>query len=712
MSAGDLDAPDSPDPDGVPDGENPHPKRNWDAHLLSMEEYQCDRVLGEARFGKILLCHHLDEPTQPYVCRFLADSGSGPGGASAAREDRRFFRELDIYVRIRPHPAICSFIGCSFSPPAILTEYLPNGSLSDVLRAQSDGRPFPEWTPTRRAKTIFGFAAGMMHLHAHDAVHRFLSPNNILFTANWDAKLVDFGFACGSADIQTVSTITSPSALEYDAPEVIQEQPYGPPVNVYAFGLIAYRIATGESLFPTLASALEMRAAIRDGKTRDFSARLSGFLSELLPPCWNRVAELRPTFYHIVRALLDYDEPLFEGVDMHSYRCYRDHLWSSRYIPPAFSYVFSNDILHEADIAKFRATKERADRGELEAQARLGQMYEKGRGTKQDLVQAGHYYRLAADRGHRVAQYSLGIIYSHGLGVPTDYQEGARWLARASEDRNYIAAHVSLADLFVHGRAIPMELPHLIALLRADADPPVNAGLAQYFLSTLYKSGPAADAGLARHYLELAHRSGIGVATSDLATLMLQGTPTPEQIREAIRIYEQAVDRGCEKALCNLGQVYNGKKQGVPKEFVNPGKAKELFRQGAEQGDATCCLYYGLTLYHDASRYEGDPVLSTRRYQEAAGWFKRGAELGSAVALHNYAKMQALGQGVPVDMNAALDGLIRAAEGGMTAAYRTLADFVRSGHGGLRENPALAARLRERYDLLERRKKEAEAAPA
>jgi TPR repeat protein/serine/threonine protein kinase len=683
----------------IPDAEERPIERNWDAHLLCTEEYEQERVLGAGRFGQLSLCYHRDDPTHYYVCRIIRNPDAGP----TAQEDRYFYRELDVYVRIRPHPAICDFIGCSFCPPWIVTEYLPNGSLADILEAESARRPFPQWTPTRRAKTIFGFATAMMHLHAHDAIHRYLTPQNILFTANWEAKLVDFGFACAESDV-SYSRFSAASDVEYEAPEIIRQELYGPPVDVYAFGVIVYRIATGQSLFPPCQSLLRLQNAIVSGNTRDITGHLSGFLLKLLPPCWSVSAERRPTFYEIVRSLLDCEDPLFEGVDMNTYRRYRDLIWSNRYIPPAFQYVFENDILQEADIRQFEVMKARADRGDWEAQGIVGHMYQNGHGVRQDWVEARRYYELAAMHDDRRSQCSLGLIYWHGLGIDRNLPAAAEWFARASQDGQYVQAHVNLASLLLNGAQIPMKCDELIALLKADADPPVNHGLAQFYLSRLYRSGPAPNLRLGRHYLECAHRSGINEATSDLATMMLQGNPSPADFREAVRIYGQAADRGSGSALLNLGILYEKGRPCAPSDFVNPEKAKELFRRGAENGHAACCLHLGTKLYQEATSNDEDPVWSAKKYQEAARWFKFAGDLGSGVALHNYAKMKALGQGGPVDMNAAIDGLITAAENGVTRAYQTLADLVRTGHGGLRANPELAARLHERYRHLESQK--------
>ena len=69
-----------------------------------------------------------------------------------------------------------------------------------------------------------------------------------------------------------------------------------------------------------------------------------------------------------------------------------------------------------------------AERGDRNAQARLGYMYEIGRGVPQNYTAAAAWYRRAAEQGQPTAQYLLGLLYDKGFGVPRDVVEAHRWL--------------------------------------------------------------------------------------------------------------------------------------------------------------------------------------------------------------------------------------------------------------------------------------------
>ncbi|WP_314879189.1 tetratricopeptide repeat protein, partial [Haemophilus parahaemolyticus] len=61
-----------------------------------------------------------------------------------------------------------------------------------------------------------------------------------------------------------------------------------------------------------------------------------------------------------------------------------------------------------------------AEQGDASTQFNLGVMYAKGRGVKQDDVEAVKWYRQAAEQGDAEAQFNLGVMYAKGRGVKQD----------------------------------------------------------------------------------------------------------------------------------------------------------------------------------------------------------------------------------------------------------------------------------------------------
>jgi len=62
--------------------------------------------------------------------------------------------------------------------------------------------------------------------------------------------------------------------------------------------------------------------------------------------------------------------------------------------------------------------RELAEAGDVEAQLRLADAYERGQGVLQGFVDAVQWYKAAASHGSVVAQARLGEIYLTGLAPP------------------------------------------------------------------------------------------------------------------------------------------------------------------------------------------------------------------------------------------------------------------------------------------------------
>jgi TPR repeat protein len=74
----------------------------------------------------------------------------------------------------------------------------------------------------------------------------------------------------------------------------------------------------------------------------------------------------------------------------------------------------------------------KAERGDPDAEYKLGLAYDVGVGAPQDLAQAAAWYERAAEQGHAGAQFSLGLMYSNGRGVPQDLVRAHMWLNLAA----------------------------------------------------------------------------------------------------------------------------------------------------------------------------------------------------------------------------------------------------------------------------------------
>ncbi len=100
----------------------------------------------------------------------------------------------------------------------------------------------------RSAKVCASVADALSELHSHGLVHRDIKPANVMLTGR-GAKLVDFGICArvGAADAQDGELLGTPA---YVAPERIADAPVEPASDVYALGMLFYRMVAGVLPWP------------------------------------------------------------------------------------------------------------------------------------------------------------------------------------------------------------------------------------------------------------------------------------------------------------------------------------------------------------------------------------------------------------------------------------------------------------------------------
>lgn len=88
------------------------------------------------------------------------------------------------------------------------------------------------------------------YLHSHNIIYRDLKPENVLIDSVGYIRVTDFGLSKMKIfnDSDAYSICGTP---EYLAPEILNKQGHGKPVDWWTFGCILYEMLTGVPPFYT-----------------------------------------------------------------------------------------------------------------------------------------------------------------------------------------------------------------------------------------------------------------------------------------------------------------------------------------------------------------------------------------------------------------------------------------------------------------------------
>ncbi len=173
-----------------------------------------------------------------------------------ATERKTRSREIS-FLRGLKHTNIVRFVdsykgrdGCH----RLVTEFACENLLDRMTRDLSDVDCGQKKLPAAEARSYMAdVTRALAYLHGQGIMHRDIKPENVLVTASGVAKLCDFGMAARNPEPtrESGSILTSYVASRwYRAPELLARSArYGPPVDVWALGVLYAEMLKGRALF-------------------------------------------------------------------------------------------------------------------------------------------------------------------------------------------------------------------------------------------------------------------------------------------------------------------------------------------------------------------------------------------------------------------------------------------------------------------------------
>eukprot|EP00005_Dracoamoeba_jomungandri_P014137 CAMPEP_0174277974 /NCGR_PEP_ID=MMETSP0439-20130205/61221_1 /TAXON_ID=0 /ORGANISM="Stereomyxa ramosa, Strain Chinc5" /LENGTH=1598 /DNA_ID=CAMNT_0015370339 /DNA_START=1040 /DNA_END=5837 /DNA_ORIENTATION=- len=154
------------------------------------------------------------------------------------------FRAEAWIMKLLRHPNIVQMAGITKKPRCLVTEFMKEGSLYDIMQ-RPDVDEFFTWK--LRMKVIVDIAKGVefMHSLSPQIIHRDLKTLNVLMTSldpskRIVAKVADFG-TCVASTSFIGRVVDNPLWL---APEIMQGFEYSEKADIYSFAMIMYEILT------------------------------------------------------------------------------------------------------------------------------------------------------------------------------------------------------------------------------------------------------------------------------------------------------------------------------------------------------------------------------------------------------------------------------------------------------------------------------------
>lgn len=156
----------------------------------------------------------------------------------------RFRREIRITREIQ-HPQVIAIydLVTREEPYYLVMEFVDGLSLKDYIRLHA---PLPIETVVSILTQLFD---ALSLCHARNVIHRDLKPQNVMITVEGAVKILDFGIARMTALTDLTQTGTSLGSPEYMAPELFAANAYEPRSDLYAAGVMAFELLSGELPF-------------------------------------------------------------------------------------------------------------------------------------------------------------------------------------------------------------------------------------------------------------------------------------------------------------------------------------------------------------------------------------------------------------------------------------------------------------------------------
>ncbi|MCP4338486.1 MAG: protein kinase [Desulfobulbaceae bacterium] len=225
-----------------------------DPELLSLlteivaRQFDSKRPVADREIGKYVATHIIGRGSYSIVYKAVHKALNMPVAIKMMRHNMvvdsgfllNFHKEARIIASLN-HENILGIYDYEerYKTVFIIMEYLEGESLQDLLQRL---RVIP---PALAISYIYQICEGLAYAHEKGIVHCDINPANVMVLPNDRIKILDFGLAChlGTED-EHIGGV-----LAYQAPELLEGEAADQRSDIYALGISAYELVTGQKPF-------------------------------------------------------------------------------------------------------------------------------------------------------------------------------------------------------------------------------------------------------------------------------------------------------------------------------------------------------------------------------------------------------------------------------------------------------------------------------
>ncbi len=268
MSDGDADLPDDAPPDALPLTAEETDRYATLAGKLLDGRYQVDRRMGEGGMSYVYRALDMENGVQVALKILLPRLSRDPAAVERLR------REAAIATRLN-HPNVCPILRLGETQDRMLYLVMPFLDGEPLSERETREGPF---AVSEGIPLLVQVCDGLEQAHELGIVHRDLKPENIMLVPEHGSELgvravvMDFGLAKQRLAGPELAKLTATGIVlgtpEFMSPEQIRGKQLDGRSDVYAIGILAFELFTGQLPFAGKSAQETMIARLRGSPRR------------------------------------------------------------------------------------------------------------------------------------------------------------------------------------------------------------------------------------------------------------------------------------------------------------------------------------------------------------------------------------------------------------------------------------------------------------